>query len=174
MTSSLPEVWREIFGFPSYKVSSLGRVKNVTNGRVLVGDVDRYGYRRVLLSGVRHKVHRLVCAAFHGPCPEGKQVGHLDGDSTNNAADNLAWVTAAENNRHKERHGTDQSGERHPRARLTREQAAEIRESARSHRALARQFGISISHVFRIKHGQAWAPRERPAVGRASLSREAL
>lgn len=61
------EEWRDIEGFPSYKVSSLGRVKNVTNGRVLVLHDDGRGYWQVGLptgGGKKSlKVHRLVCAA---------------------------------------------------------------------------------------------------------------
>lgn len=51
-------------------------------------------------------VHRLVCLAFHGepPTPE-HQVNHKDGDKTNNAADNLEWVTPIENMEHARRLG---------------------------------------------------------------------
>lgn len=43
------------------------------------------------------KVHRLVCAAFIGPCPDGYQVSHLDENPANNKVDNLAYVTCKEN-----------------------------------------------------------------------------
>lgn len=44
------------------------------------------------------KVARLVCAAFHGPPPfEGAVTMHLDENSRNNRADNLAWGTQKEN-----------------------------------------------------------------------------
>lgn len=50
--------------------------------------------------------HDLVCTAFHGPRPEGKEVAHEDGDPLNNRADNLSWKTHAENQLDIRRHGT--------------------------------------------------------------------
>lgn len=46
-----------------------------------------------------HLVHRLVCAAIHGPppSPDHTDVRHLDGDKGNNQASNLAWGTRSEN-----------------------------------------------------------------------------
>jgi len=45
-------------------------------------------------------IHRLVAAAFIGPCPDGQQVHHIDADRANNTRHNLAYVTATENSRH--------------------------------------------------------------------------
>lgn len=44
------------------------------------------------------KVSRLVCEAFNGPAPEGKNVCmHIDENSRNNQPANLAWGTQKEN-----------------------------------------------------------------------------
>lgn len=43
------------------------------------------------------KVHRLVCEAFHGPCPPGMEVLHDDEDGLNNRPENLRWGTRKEN-----------------------------------------------------------------------------
>ena len=69
---------------------------------------------RVNVNGNRtnRKVHRLVAEAFFGPCPEGAQVRHLDGDKANNAATNLAYGTAKENADDREAHGTTARGHR--------------------------------------------------------------
>lgn len=42
-------------------------------------------------------VHDLVCETFNGPRPSSEhKVKHLDGDITNNKADNLAWTLPTE------------------------------------------------------------------------------
>lgn len=51
-------------------------------------------------------VHRLVLEAFVGPCPEGMEGCHGDGDPTNNSLGNLRWDTATSNQLDKVRHGT--------------------------------------------------------------------
>lgn len=45
-----------------------------------------------------YKVARLICEAFHGPCPEGMtDVMHMDEDPANNRPENLRWGTRKEN-----------------------------------------------------------------------------
>ena len=65
-----------------------------------------YLYAQLGKDGPKASVHRFVCMAFHGMPPIGKEVAHLDGNCMNNAADNLAWVTHSENEKHKQAHGT--------------------------------------------------------------------
>lgn len=118
------EEWRPIAGYPHYFATSSGRIVSCQprwkQPRELKGGWTQSGggYRMVLLvnaDGVACKtIHGLVATAFHGPRPEGMQARHLDGDKTNNAADNLRWGTASENNLDKVAHGT------HPNARKTR------------------------------------------------------
>lgn len=101
---------RPVEGYPAYAVSSFGRVFRVKGGRgsrrgLLAGSVISSGYEKVSFSvdGVStgHLIHRLVCRAFHGPAPEGKDVvNHKDGNKRNNKASNLEWVSHAENAAH--------------------------------------------------------------------------
>jgi hypothetical protein len=51
-------------------------------------------------------IHRLVLFAFAGPPPPGYESAHLDGNPLNAHADNLRWVTRAENYFHCHAHGT--------------------------------------------------------------------
>ena len=84
-----------------YKVSNHGRVKSVKKQLVLkiCGSGNRYK-TVALCNGMRKtfRLHRLVAAAFI-PNPDNKPcIDHIDGDRTNNHADNLRWVTYLENN----------------------------------------------------------------------------
>lgn len=101
----MEEVWKDIKGYEGlYQVSSFGRVKRFTTGRILKGGKDTQGYLMVLLCKNNTKsnksLHRLVAQTFI-PNPENKpQVNHMDENKTNNRVDILEWMTAKENNNH--------------------------------------------------------------------------
>jgi hypothetical protein len=116
------EKWIGISEALDYEVSSLGRVRRRRpdwqgkyQGRLLRPASSR-GYLRVTLclgdgSKVTRQVHRLVCEAFHGPCPPDKdQCAHRDGSRDNNVPDNLYWATGIENAADRERHGRTPRG----------------------------------------------------------------
>ena len=97
------ELWREIEGFPNYKVSSWGRVYSIRAKKIMHPEVHSKGYLRVDLydgQGRKHaRVHRLVAEAFI-PKEAGKtHINHIDGNNQNNSITNLEWVTNAENAR---------------------------------------------------------------------------
>lgn len=52
------------------------------------------------------RVHRLVLAAFVGPCPPGMEGCHDDGDPSNNQLTNLRWDTHSANIADQVTHGT--------------------------------------------------------------------
>jgi len=176
MSTELVEVWAPVVHFEgSYDVSADGQVMRVryvngaTPGRVLKHNIRPTGYHLVRLyrgHGVSTAqwflVHRLVAAAFLGPCPEGLQVNHIDGDKSNNTIDNLEYVTPRQNILHAERLGLrpKRRGEEHPAARLVTADVIEIRRLAREthldQRAIAARFGIGESHVHRIIRRRAW------------------
>jgi hypothetical protein len=128
------EQWRPVLGAEDYyEVSSVGRVRSLPREcRTWHGPVNRPGrmmssylstpsgsrgkYRRMRLQAPgldrRAGVHLLVCEAFHGPRPPGHEVRHLDGDSLNNCADNLAFGTKQENAQDTLRHGRNAKAKR--------------------------------------------------------------
>jgi hypothetical protein len=160
----------EIEEFPGYWVFEDGSVwsdpKGInTSGRFLRPSIDRDGYHqyRMVRGGKQYcrKAHRLVLEAFVGPCPEGMECRHLDGNPQNNHVSNLCWGTVSENHRDKKRHGTDSSGERNGMAKLTWDDVSEIRrllESGEySQREIARMFGVSPALVTHIKKCEVWS-----------------
>lgn len=66
-------------------------------GRILKLDPNNRGYAQISVyaDGRRTKylVHRLVLTAFVGPCPDGMEGCHNDGDQANNSLANLRWDT---------------------------------------------------------------------------------
>lgn len=109
------EIFVPIKGASNYEVSNLGRVKSlkriVQHGnhtrtvkeRILQpGFPGRVPYLQVVLrmdDGTRWSVlvHRLVALHHVTGYEPGMEVDHIDGNKTNNCADNLRWVTKSEN-----------------------------------------------------------------------------
>lgn len=128
-----------------------------------LASADLKGYRQVALhldGRLRSKrVHRLVCEAAWGPCPEGMECRHLNGDRADNRAENLAWGLPADNYRDQIEHGRAARGLSHGQSRLTDDQVADIRrmrQAGMSGPEIAKRFGIRKQTVYQIASGQRW------------------
>ena len=111
------EIWKDVPGTDGIKASTLGRVlfpsctaampkggireyktRPVYGGKRKSKKGAKHTYMGTIYRGKNMKVHRLVCAAFHGPAPfENAVVIHIDEDGTNNKPENLKWGTQKEN-----------------------------------------------------------------------------
>jgi hypothetical protein len=93
------EDWINAYGYPSYEVSTYGRVRNKKTGYILKAFPDRYGYLRLSLGNTDNVyIHRLVCESFYGlPENESCHVNHIDADRQNNHILNLEWCSPSEN-----------------------------------------------------------------------------
>jgi hypothetical protein len=109
------------------------------------------------------RVHVLVLRAFNGPCPDGMESRHLDGDKHNCSANNLAWGTPKQNSADKILHGTNVNpsvrGSKCWRATLTEKQVIEARKRASKGECwsgLAREFGVSSRAMISAISGTRW------------------
>lgn len=169
-----PEEWRPVPGHEGrYRVSSLGRFMG-PRGSQVKPYVDRDGYCRVGLHFIGGKgqtvmAHRLVAAAFIGPCPADCEVGHKDHDRANNRADNLEYVTHGDNVKSSAAAGRSMRGETHVNASINEATAKAIiaeyrpltQRTGRSQAphgmaALARKHGTTLRVVRGIVHGETW------------------
>lgn len=151
--------WLPIRGYDGYSVSDAGDVRSRSG--VLKPNIARRYPRVRLYAGSRQSgrmfyVHRLVLEAFVGPSPPGMEAGHMDGIRSNNALENLRWITSRENAQDRDRHGTTMRGESHWRTRLTDEAVRYIRSSPKGIRVLAVELGVAFSQVSAIRRGLSW------------------
>lgn len=127
-----PEDWRAVAESDGrYEVSSLGRVRRaerwtqngtgwyLRSGRMMTLSRTSAGYLKVDMrlrgsDGSRHggggrnrSVHTLVMEAFFGPCPDGQEVLHGNGDKADNRLSNLRYGTRSENNLDAVKHGAN-------------------------------------------------------------------
>ncbi len=99
------EEWKEILGYDGYYISNMGRVKHYIKGYdkfILLKpyqNLKNYGRLYIRIQDKALQVSRLVGFAFvKGNSEEKNTIDHIDGDPTNNRADNLDWVSQSENN----------------------------------------------------------------------------
>lgn len=163
--------WRDVVGYEGlYEVSNDGRVRtvgHVTNNHeippkelgVRTYKNQRYARVRLYKNGVPkdYMVHRLVAQAFV-PNPDNKpQVNHLDGDRSNNSAENLEWCTASENQRHAYETGLKNIEDT---AVFTRKRVLQIGQDGeivrvwRSMSDAARSLGLQVSNISHCCRGK--------------------
>ena len=90
------EKWKISPDDPHYAVSDLGRIKLVSNDKIITQHINQSGYctyRGTL-------AHRSIAKSFI-PNPGNKEtVNHIDGNKRNNRVTNLEWNTRKENTNH--------------------------------------------------------------------------
>ena len=168
------ELWLPTQGYPHYEVSNNGRVRSFRNRQgsgldsiphLLTPRLQKHvRYLTVsMVNAARQKktvtVHRLVIEAFHGPCPEGLQCAHLDGNNVNNHSENLSWCSSKENHHQRIEHGKTGIGEKNGRAKLSKIEVIEMHErrlEGETLEALGQKYGVQKAAVWKIVHGHSW------------------
>jgi hypothetical protein len=162
------ERWKWVVGYEGlYEVSDLGRVRSVDRvvrhsqhstknllGRVLrPAPYIKSGRLGVLLckEGVPRttKVHRIVMAAWVGPCPDGCEVRHGPNGVSDNSVSNLSYGTRSENQLDRRRDGTDNG------RRVVRSDGVEFVNM----REAAEESDCHASHIWLVCKGKAKSAR---------------
>ena len=173
MNETQLEVWRPIPDCDGwYDASNFGRVRSwlpmgphTTQRRQepKILQPSRAGGRyraSVCICRVPRLVHRLVLLTFVGPCPDGMEGCHNDGNPKNNNVSNLRWDTRKNNRADAIMHGTHPRGSRSGLAKLTETQVIEMRilyaQGCTSLSQIARAHGVSVSLVSQIVNRKIW------------------
>lgn len=132
-------------------------------GRWLSAYPNASGY--LLVSLVRNgkttpmRVHRAVLLAFVGPCPDGMEARHLNGNRADPHLGNLAWGTCRQNAADRRVHGTEAIGERNGSSKFTAQEVQEVRNRhlrGESMRSIARSHGVSHRTIGYIINRKTW------------------
>ena len=103
------EIWRtcviqEYLNCPDYEVSNFGQVRNIVRAKILKQsqNMERRRIQLTDFEGIRKfmLLSRLVCFTHHGPPGKDEiEVDHINGDSTDNRAENLQWITKSKHSK---------------------------------------------------------------------------
>jgi hypothetical protein len=170
-----PAVYKEVPGFPGYRVGDDGSVWSCKprNGRGgLLPTWRRLKCRisrRYLCVGIRgpdgvkrvHTVHSLVLEAFVGPRPDGLWALHRDDNRADNTLPNLYWGTPSDNaiDRRENGHSNYARGAALPQTILDEDLVAEMRRLRRSGatlREIAERFGVTEGAAGSACKGRSW------------------
>lgn len=149
--------------YKHYIITKEGSIISKKTGKQLYVHVNKKGYNFVRLheggKGATYLVHRLIAELFVEN-PEGKlEVNHNDGNKSNNNYWNLEWCTRKENVDHSVDTGLHHKGESSGQAKLSNEQAHEIRKLCQDgmlQRVAGELYGISQARVSNIVHFKSY------------------
>lgn len=167
--------YRPVADFPGYRVGSDGSVWSAWRRgwqtaaigsewrRLIPSKRNKYGHLVVTLcrDGKRFNryVHGLVAREFLGPCPDGLECCHENGNPSDCAVRNLRYDTHTSNMHDKVVHGTIGHGEKIGTSKLTEEDVREIRACAGKElpRVTAQRYGVTPENIRMIISRKSWA-----------------
>jgi hypothetical protein len=163
--------WRPVVGYEGlYEISNYGMLRRCdklsrfySKGRTRKWSVGETGYMRTALcenGKVRYvSAHQTVAAAFLGPCPEGMQVDHKDGNKFNNKPENLQYASPKDNTRRHIASNLTTIGRAHRHSKLTIDDVTEIRRLSSegvSRAEIGRKYNVLSGYISAIVLGNKW------------------
>lgn len=116
------------------------------------------GYGLAVIGGVQKRASRWMCILAHGEPPScDHEAAHSCGVSRCVNPRHLRWATPQQNSADKVVHGTDNSGERNGKTRLTQADIAAIRAAPPHLKPLMERYGVSKGCISKIRSGQRWS-----------------
>lgn len=157
------EIWRKIPGYVNYEASTFGGVISYARGyRRLKQCEGNYNLHVSLYRNGKDLTINVGCVilmTFVGPCPDGLECCHSDGNYYNNRLDNLRWDTHQANIDDRTRHGTTAKGSRSGPAILVESDIPKIREMLYLgvfQKDIAQKFGVDSRTISEIACGRNW------------------
>ena len=164
---------KQIPRFPNYMADKRGNIYSLIDNhrnkrkhpKKLTPGLCNGRYYRVCLhrnsKQYNCSVHHLILETFVSPRPRGMFACHGISGRFCNSLDNLYWATPIQNQLDKYRDGTEQTGERNPKAKLNELQVRIIR---RSHCPLIKSSQIDkgipagkLARIFSINRSMIWS-----------------
>lgn len=154
---------RQIPGFPGYFATSAGQIIG-KRGKPLKPNSCNRGYSQANLcckgKMYARATHQLILETFVGPCPDGMECRHLNGNKQDNRLKNLCWGTHKENVADRDKHGQTAIGEQQGQSKLTEINIQNIRRyyatGHYSQHELAKVFGVCVANINKIVHQKTW------------------
>lgn len=163
---------KPIPNFPGYFADRQGNIWSTKVSpiprRLKLYEHFRDGYLIVTLRREKKQysrcVHTLILETFVGPCPEGMECCHNNGDILKNEVSNLRWGTHKSNMEDKVKHGNAVSsglkGEEHGRSKLTEFEVLKIKglleEGQLFQDQIAEIFNVTAANVSHINTKRSW------------------
>lgn len=157
-------------GYENYDVYSSGKIVNSNTSRELKIDIGNTGYARITVckdnKTFRKSVHRVIAELFvFNSDPVNRIfVNHKNGNKLDNRAENLEWVTQAENQKHAYEKGlqpANKQGWEHSASKLSKTQVEEIRGmyvpgKKPTHQTIADRYGVARQTITDLLSGKIY------------------